>query len=219
MKRKKSSTKKSSKSSLKKNSSIERVYLNTSLSRSHSAPPQKKSSITIHPYRRAPSDTRQQDTPKWRSLTRMEAYTGRGLYSERGARKAPSNVKLQPGEEMPPMASNARTFTHVDIAPPRVRTVEEILEQTKVSLSHIPISERAPSEFEVSRDDSAAPPPYHPIRRSYSLESGLSSLSAMNSLLNEIDADHLKYIPSYSQPVDGSQSDDLIGEINNLLNP
>ena len=42
---------------------------------------QKQSSISIHPYREAPASTRERNVPNWRPLTRMEAYTGRGLYT------------------------------------------------------------------------------------------------------------------------------------------
>ena len=79
-----SRSKVSSKTSLKKNSSIDKVYLNSNQVRSKSVP-SKKSSIQIHPYRRPPSETHH-ETPKFRSLTRMEAYTGRGLYSASGKR-------------------------------------------------------------------------------------------------------------------------------------
>jgi len=149
----------------------------------------------------------------------MEEYTGRGLYSERGARKPPPN--LQSDTQMPPIAAHAQTFTTVDIAPPRVRTVEEILEQTKVDIPSRSIYSTAPSEFEISREEAPPVPPHQPIRRSYSLESGLSSLSAMNSLLHEIDADHEKYMTINGEhpPPDALHPDDLISEINNILNP
>ena len=96
-------------------------------------------------------------------------------------------------------------------APPRVRSVAEILEQTKVSLSDVPenvfVDER--DERELSRDE----PLYRhdeeelegKLRRSVSLESGLSSLSQMNSLLQEIEADHRKFLPNGSSEI-GTQN-------------
>ena len=86
--RSKSASRKSSKSSLKRGGSMERVYLNPnkSKSRSSSAPPSKKSSF-IDPYRKPPQETRSKDAPGWRPMTRMEAYTGRGLYSGKSKAK------------------------------------------------------------------------------------------------------------------------------------
>ena len=67
---------------------MERVYLNPnkSKSRSSSAPPSKKSSF-IDPYRKPLQETRSKDAPGWRPMTRMEAYTGRGLYSGKSKTK------------------------------------------------------------------------------------------------------------------------------------
>ena len=100
--RSKSSSRNSSKTSLKRGGSIERVYLNPnkSSSRSHSAPPSNKSSTFIDPYRKPHQETRSKEAPGWRPMTRMEAYTGRGLYS------GPSKTKL------PGRTRNLHSYNH-----------------------------------------------------------------------------------------------------------
>ena len=61
-------------------------------------------------------------------------------------------------DNLPPQASHVTDVTEVPIAPPRVRTVEEILEQTKISLTDISVTRDQPrsppmSELEFSRND------------------------------------------------------------------
>ena len=68
-----------------------------------------------------------------------------------------SSLEIIP-DDLPPQASHVTEVTEVPIAPPRVRTVEEILEQTKISLTDISVTRdqtRSPpmSELEFSRND------------------------------------------------------------------
>lgn len=154
----------------------------------------------------------------------MEAYTGRGLYSASGKR-APSSGKLEKETvipQRPPTVSHAENFVKVQVDPPKVRTVEEILEQTRCILPH-EFASVAPSEMEISRDSPIMAESVskmvkyqgNTLKRSYSLESGLSSLSALNSLLCEIDADHVKFFDMEPR----ENTDDLMNEINNIYTP
>ena len=58
----------------------------------------------------------------------------------------------QISDKLPPQASHMNEITDVPIAPPRVRTVEEILEETKISITDLTRSP-VPSEFELSRNE------------------------------------------------------------------
>ena len=68
-----------------------------------------------------------------------------------------SSVEIIP-DDLPPQANHVTEVTEVPIPPPRVRTVEEILEETKISLADIAVTRdqtRSPpiSELEFSRND------------------------------------------------------------------
>merc|ERR1711990_637283 len=184
--------------------------------RSKSAPVKKKSSITIHPYREAPCDTRDRNVPSWRPLTRMEAYTGRGLYSNhRPKNNAQEKYSPPKFEDRKPQITpkSVKELTTIHFDKPKVRTVEEILEQTRVIINPqedfnrpeifrpeenknhenaFDKNRHEDREFGREKDvyeyENHPPPPK--ISRSQSLESGLSE---MNSLLDEIDKEHEKY--------------------------
>ena len=189
-----------SKSKIKKSSSTNIKSKKTSpylRQRSKSVPPKKrKSSITVDPYRAPPSGSRDRDGPIWRPLTRMEEYTGRGLYT----RISKPKEKLAPSKFTPTKQAaqvtpkTVKQLTSFDFnKTTKVRSVAEILEQTKIMIN--PRAGNEPEvEPEVGRDYGRDKDVYDPVNdrpshftRSHSLESGL------NSLLDEIDKDHAIY--------------------------
>lgn len=197
---KKKTPKKSPLKTPSRSSSADRVYR-----KSVRGPPSSRSSsktkITIDPYRRTENSVNPANEPKWRERTRMEVARGTGLYSST-MKRTPSKPSM-----VAPPAPEAKTSEELIemTAPPKVRSVAQILEMTKVSISEFLNTDDAPAlyhdddELELSRHEFREEEQLSTIPaeegvngyRSPSVESGLSSIY---SLLNEVDNDYYRYL-------------------------
>lgn len=131
----------------------------------------------------------------------MEVARGTGLYSST-MKRTPSKPSM-----VAPPAPEAKTSEELIemTAPPKVRSVAQILEMTKVSISEFLNTDDAPAlyhdddELELSRHEFREEEQLSTIPaeegvngyRSPSVESGLSSIY---SLLNEVDNDYYRYL-------------------------
>ncbi|CAG5094915.1 Oidioi.mRNA.OKI2018_I69.XSR.g13945.t1.cds [Oikopleura dioica] len=199
---KKSPKKSPPKGSSSRSSSADRVYRNSTRGPPSSRPSSSKTQITIDPYRRPGNATNPANEPKWRERTRMEMARGTGLYSST-MKRSPSKPTVAPAA--PKTSKELIGMT----AAPKVRSVAQILEMTKVSVSEFMNTEDVPApyqdddELELSRhefyeaeedeEQFSTIPPEDGMggHRSPSVESGLSSIY---SLLNEVDNDYYRYM-------------------------